>query len=258
MPQLENAISARRSPRVSRTSSGIKVEDHELSDTPSKSKKPQKQINTPTKVDKPQWQKNLDRFLEVIFLPQDLYLRKHLDTVPFRIITDPKFSGIFSGILQCFAQLLDLKLGHEEGTSASHLEATASMLSQAEELSLEFAEVAIPKEKHNKNLAPIITSATSLTKSFCFDYAAKPSSWSEESVIKHRQFCKQALDFAVTSLSFMEDTTNNEMKKGFGVGGARGKKRSLEDDEENESGNEAGSKRRRLASPTHSKTSIRR
>ena len=67
--------------------------------------------------------------------------------------------------------------------------------------------------------------------------------------MKRHQFCQQALEFARNSLSLVEETVKNQKEKGFGIGGARGEKRSLEEDDDNESGNEAGSKRRRIESP---------
>jgi hypothetical protein len=118
-----------------------------------------------------------------------------------------------------------------EGTSANHLEATAAVMQQAGDLLLNLSHAALPIDDHTKKLGAIVTSAIDLARTFCFESAAKPSSWSEDRLLKRRHFCQQALEFARHSLSMMEETLKSQKEKGFGVGGARGEKRGLEEEE---------------------------
>ena len=85
----------------------------------------------PLKNDNPQWQANIDRFMKAIFLPQPVDISKFLNTVPFRVFSDPNFLEFLPHLIQCYMRMLDSKFCQEEGTSAKHLEATAAMIQQA-------------------------------------------------------------------------------------------------------------------------------
>jgi len=152
-------------------------------------------------------------------------------------------------MLQCYFSLLDSKFGHEAGTSESHLDAGITMIQHADQMTKEFAHSTKNIHRNGSKLESIIESANSLARSFFFETAQKPSTWSEPAVVQRREFCQKALDFAKDSLSMMGDIASNSEEKGFGAGGARGEKRALEDEEENETGNEKGPKRRRMVSP---------
>lgn len=194
---------------------------------------------------------NINGFLRVVFQPQPAEFSQITNTVPFKVVTDPDFQEVLPGLIQCYMRLLDAKFSQEEGTSAKHLEAIAAMLKDAGDLSINFPVTPVPITDYSKKLEAIVDSAISLSRTFCLECAAKPSNWSGKSLVKRRQFCQQALDFARDALSLSEEMLKSQTEKGFGVAGARGEKRSLEDDEDNESGNEAGSKRRRMESPPH-------
>jgi hypothetical protein len=65
--------------------------------------------------EKPRWQENVDRCMNETFLPKPVDLSKFLNTVPFRVITDPTLPEALPGMIQCYVSLLDSKFGHEEG-----------------------------------------------------------------------------------------------------------------------------------------------
>lgn len=211
------------------------------SSTPPNTKKPLQSKSTPVKDIKPQWQEALSKFTKDLFEEGPKEVKRSNDTVPFKIATDPAFLELLPGMLQCFFSLLDSKFGHDEGTSVNHLDTTISMLQQS-------TNTIEGLQKGNLKLDRIIESANDFANSFSFDTTPKPSSWSNPDVVQRREFCQKAVDFAEASASMAEEFANNEGMH-FGAGGARGEKRKLEDDEENESGNEKGPKRRRIVSP---------
>jgi hypothetical protein len=223
-------------------------EDSETSSSP-KTRKTQRGKGTPTKESKPQWHEALTKFTKDLFEEDFKELNNNLDTVPFKIIFDPAFLEVLPGMLQCFFLLLDSKFGHDEGTSASHLDATISILQHAGDVVAEFANSTKLIRQSGSQLEDILRSAKGLANSFSDETMSKPSTWSEQGVVQRRGFCRQAVDFARTSLYMTEELVRNNGERGFGAGGARGEKRPLEEDDENETGNEKGPKRRRMLSP---------